>query len=183
MTSSVDVITPTMQGRERILQDAVASVKTQTVPVNAHLIAMDKNHIGPGLLRNEIVRGSKAEWLVFLDDDDLLDPDFVEQHLQHAHATGADLVYSNHRYPPEYKGWRPVVMEFNETRLRQSNYISVTVLLRTAMFDRVGGFPAEHSFSHEDWWLWLSLLDAKARFSYLPRTCWTYRVHGVGGKL
>jgi GT2 family glycosyltransferase len=40
------------------------------------------------------------------------------------------------------------------------------------MFRRVGGFPDADLEDHE---LWLRLLDAGARFRYMPTVCWHYR--------
>ncbi len=177
--AKVSVITPTIPERAALLAEAKASVERQTYREVEHLIEVDIRRIGPGFVRNELAKRSTAEWLVFLDDDDLLDPQFIELHLEHAEATGADLVYSICRMPPTYTGWAPRVAEFDEALLRlpRGNYIPVTVLLRHSMFEKVGGFHVSNSL--DDWNLWLSLLSAGAKFQYLPCVCWSYRVHGM----
>lgn len=169
----VSVITPVT--RFWALAEAMESVKAQTVTDIEHLWAHDTSHIGPGFLRNRLVKEAKGEWLVFLDDDDLLDPDFVECHLKHAIDNGYDLVYSLCRYPPGHEP-RPEIGEFDEGRLRWANYIPMTVLLKKSWFDRVGGFGV--SVPYEDWQLWIALLDAGAKFGFLNKICWTYRLHG-----
>jgi hypothetical protein len=178
-TPTVSIITPTVPERASLLAEAKLSVRNQTYPDIEHLIGVDEKGIGPGFLRNELVRKSEADWLVFLDDDDLLDPEFVELHLAHAEATGADLVYGICRLPAEYKGWAPRMEEFDASLLRRPrrNYIPVTVLVRRSMFEKAGGFRVSGSL--DDWNLWLSLLDVGAKFEYLPCVCWSYRVHGM----
>jgi len=174
----VSIITPTIPERTEMLNEARESVRSQTYAVIEHLLRVDENRIGAGFMRNEIAKRATGDWLVFLDDDDLLDAHFVELHLAHAEATGADLVYSICQLPPDYNGWHPRIAEFDEAVLRRGNYIPVTVLLRRSLFEQVGGFRVSGSL--DDYTLWLDLLDAGAKFEYLPYVCWYYRVHGSG---
>jgi hypothetical protein len=175
----VSVITPTISGRREMLLEARRSVFRQTFPSIEHLCEIDTDGIGAGFMRNQIAKRAKGEWLVFLDDDDLLDPQFVELHLEHAEATGADLVYSICRLPADYVWWKPRVEEFDEAELRREggNYIPVTVLLRRSAFEKAGGFDVSGPL--DDWNLWIALLDSGAKFAFLPCVCWTYRVHGL----
>ncbi len=172
----VDVITPTIPERAHLLAEARESVARQTFLDVGHLVGLDERHIGQGAVRNGLVRESRAEWLVFLDDDDLLDPQFIELHLERALETGADMVHAPCRYPP--KSWpRPAIAAFNLERLRrEGNYIPITALVRRSMFDRAGGFREDTLC--EDYWLWLAMNEAGAKFAYIPRVCWTYRLHG-----
>jgi len=173
----VSIITPST--RPELLKEAMESVRKQTFVDIEHLWVTDDNGSGPGFTRNELVKRSNAEWLVFLDDDDLLDPQFIARHLDLAVDGGYDMVYSLCRWPEKYLGWRPEITAFNEARLRKSeksNYIPVTVMLRRSMFNKVGGCKV--TAPHEDWRLWIDLLNAKAKFGFLPEVLWTYRVHG-----
>jgi glycosyltransferase involved in cell wall biosynthesis len=171
----VDVITPTLKERDCLLAEAKASVAQQTHPEMRHLIAVDNSREGPARVRNALVAQATADWLVFLDDDDLLDPTFTEWHLKHALQTSADVVYALCRYPPN-RARRTPITEFDVERLRRGNYIPMTALVRRAAFCKVGGFKPEARF--EDYRLWLDLLEAGFRFSHLPKVCWTYRIHG-----
>jgi glycosyltransferase involved in cell wall biosynthesis len=174
----VTVITPTIPSRARLLEEAKRSVRMQTYPNVEHFVEEDREGVGQGFVRNRLAAKSTAEWLVFLDDDDLLDPTFVELHLVHAAATRADLGYSICRLPNGYTAWKPRTQEFDAALLVRPghNYIPVTVLLRRRFFEKVGGFKVPGSL--DDWTLWRDLLREGARFSYLPQVLWSYRVHG-----
>lgn len=161
-----------------MLAEAQASVASQTFCDLGHLVVVDENRVGPALIRNGLVRRSLAEWIVFLDDDDLLDPGFVELHLRHALSHSADVVYSLCRYP-ENSERRPPITGFDAVRLRRGNYIPVTALVRRSMFNKTAGFNPSARF--EDHRLWLDMLDSGARFSHLPQVCWTYRIYGGTG--
>jgi glycosyltransferase involved in cell wall biosynthesis len=171
------VITPTIPERAALLEQAKASVSRQTYPCVEHLVRVDTDRIGQGLIRNELARKAHGDWLVFLDDDDLLDEQFIELHMEHAIATGADVVYSICRLPPSYTGWEPRIAEFDAAELRRKNYIPITALVRRSAFEKSGGFRLPKA--GDDWSLWLALLDTKARFEYLPVISWSYRVHGL----
>lgn len=175
----VSVITPTVPERAQLLAEAKASVERQTLQGVEHLVAVDEKRVGQGFVRNELAKRAHGDWLVFLDDDDLLDPQFAELHLEHAEATGADVVYSICRMPASYTGWAPRIADFDEALLRKPNcnYIPVTALVRRSMFEEVGGFKQPRAL--DDWNLWVSLLNAGAKFEYLPVVSWSYRVHGM----
>lgn len=177
VTPTVSVITPTIPERSALLAEARASVLRQTYPAAEHLVQVDTGHVGQGFIRNDMARRACGDWLVFLDDDDLLDAQFIELHLEHAISTGADVVYSICRLPPSYTGWEPRIAEFDAAECRRKNYIPVTVLVRRAAFEKSGGFRLPKA--GDDWSLWIALLDAKAKFAYLPVVSWSYRVHGL----
>jgi glycosyltransferase involved in cell wall biosynthesis len=171
----VDVITPTIPSRWDLLAEARESVCRQTYRDVGHLVSVDQHGMGQGFVRNDIILRSQANWLVFLDDDDLLDPDFVALHLEYALIHGADVVYALCRYPPGSE-WRPAISAFDPQRLLREPYIPITTLVRRSAFEEVGGFKSTDNC--EDHKLWLELLKIGARFRHLPKVCWTYRLHG-----
>ena len=57
------------------------------------VIALKKN-VGVAEARNRGVREAKADWIAFLDSDDLWEPDKLEKQLAAAEKTGAQLVYT-----------------------------------------------------------------------------------------
>lgn len=173
MTPTVTVVIPTVHERAALLDEAVHSAHV-AMPHAQVRVVYDLNRRGPAAARNAAVRrlpvrGSR--WLLFLDDDDLLLPHYwsiVEPEL-----STSDVVYT---------AWcltgavdpvpHPV---FDADLLRQRNFIPVTAMVRRAMFEKVGGF--DESAVLEDHALWLALLAAGARFTYVPVTGWRYRRH------
>jgi glycosyltransferase involved in cell wall biosynthesis len=160
------VITPTIPGREGQLGYCVESVEEQTIPVK-HLVGLDLDREGPAVIRNRLVEKADTPWVLFLDDDDVIDPDYVETVLPHFETS--DLVYTWCRKNFEY----PTDLPFDGPALRQRNVIPVTVCLRVDAFRAAGGFSSD--VAHEDWSLWLKLLDIGARFTCVPEHKWEYR--------
>jgi glycosyltransferase involved in cell wall biosynthesis len=173
--SVVDIITPTIPERKALFLEAQASVAKQTFHDIGHLAMLDREQFGPACMRNVMVQQSLAEWLVFLDDDDLLDPEFVQCHLDAALLHSADVVYSLCRYPPHAER-RPPITDFDPVRLSRGNYIPMTTLVRRSAFNKTSGFKSGVRF--EDHQLWLDLMHVGAKFVHIPKVLWTYRLHG-----
>ena len=171
MVAPVTVVTPSVPHRWHLLTEAMKSVAAQTSPVDVHLVGVDLEYGGPTPIRNALLRGVDTEWVLFLDDDDLLDANFVQVLL--AQSDGADVViphcrFSGHSIPPKYHN-RP----FDRDALRQHGIFPITVLARTHEIRAGGGFGDER---YEDWELWNRMADAGARFKVVPEVLWTYRL-------
>lgn len=160
------MITPSLPERSHLLKQCTESVQAQTVRV-AHLVGTDTKRIGPQLLRNELARGASTDWILPLDDDDVLDADCVEVLLKN--SQDADVVYSFYR--PEGADWCANRL-FNAKKLFRRNFIPVTALIRKSMFDVVGGYRKQPL---EDWLLWQHLFLHGARFRCVPEVLWSYR--------
>ena len=181
-----------------MLAEAIASVNAQTLPPVAHLIGVDHQLIGIGRTLNRLATAVEAEWLARLDDDDLFDPNHLETLA--SRADGADIVYSWCRVAPRVMGaseppypsvigtssWVPN-QSFDADRLRKSNYIPATTLIRRSLWEELGGWhlagygvgdSPRTPEGTEDWDFWLRSLDAGARFACIPEVTWTYRYHG-----
>lgn len=165
MSAVITVVTPTIAGREDLLQECIASVKAAGFP---HLIGADPQHLGPAVVRNKLLESVKTPWVVFLDDDDLLYPQY--QRIVERHFKTADVIYTAWDLTG---GEEPVPRPFDADLLRRGNYIPVTACVRTEAIRAVGGFPEDWIL--EDHGLWIRLLDAGYRFTYVPVIGWVYR--------
>src|SRR5690606_21354729 len=94
MKPGVTVVVPFHAARRTsgLLDRAIRTVHAQTVPVHLQL-AEDIHHKGAPATRQAGLDLVDTEWTAFLDSDDELDPDHIEQLLACAKDTGADYVY------------------------------------------------------------------------------------------
>lgn len=169
-------LTPTLPSREPLLAECRASVSAQTL-AHEHLVGVDVSREGPAVIRNRLAARTDADWLISLDDDDLVDERFLETLAPH--CAGADVVYPWCRVQDhgELAPWTPNRLFRAETLLR-FNFIPVTALIRHSLWDRVGGMPER--VQSEDWLFWLACLAEGARFKCVPETLWVYR-RGLSG--
>lgn len=169
--ADVTVITPTLPERPGMLAAATASVAAQTVPPVAHLIGVDYARRGPAAVRSDLVAAATTEWVAFLDDDDVLDPDHLAVLL--ANSDGYDVVGAYCRFdgPPllaKYHNRR-----FDRRVLSLHGIFPITVIARRQPVIDADGFRAGDRY--EDWSLWNRMADNGCTFHIVPRETWTYR--------
>ena len=73
-------ITPVSPDHQKYLPVCIASVKEQTIPCE-HLLMLDENRQGPGIIRNRLLKQATTDYVTFLDADDWLEPDFAAKML------------------------------------------------------------------------------------------------------
>lgn len=117
-------------------------------------------HLGHDLaqVRNMAAAVSTADWLIFLDGDDMVAPDYVT-HMR-------DALYANDFkdaiYRPSTQGfypdgtWDPEPAMIPKRDLFTANYIIIGSMVRRDRFLHVGGFDSKLPIL-EDWDLWLRL--------------------------
>jgi glycosyltransferase involved in cell wall biosynthesis len=175
----IAVITPAVPERFEMLREALESVRAQSLPPFLHLVGVDYERAGLSEMLNRLAGAAiaaGAEWVVQLDDDDLLDPAHLETLARH--APGADVVYSYCRVTG--RDWDPN-SPFDPDRLLRENYIPSNALVRASLLADLDGWRSGRG--HEDWDLWLRALHAGARFVSVPEVTWTYRFHGANMSL
>lgn len=156
-----------------MLSEAIQSVRNQTHSPSRYLIEIDLLRQGAAQTYNRLLDKVDTEWVSFLDDDDLLDPDHLETLVSEQQNTGVDVVYSQCRC----EGWdfwqydRP----FDGDLLERISIVPFCSLVRTEFVRRIGGIPQSWGY---DWELWKTLYREGASFRKVDRPTWTYRFHG-----
>jgi glycosyltransferase involved in cell wall biosynthesis len=148
--------------------DNPSTPKTSEVATLTGCRIVRTERAGIAVALNAGIEAARGEWIAFLDDDDLWEPNRIEDELQVADATAADVIFCN-------------IVKFDETRnvleppLRPPASMSVAEAMtlknygggcspamakRAAILD-VGGF--DEKLNSPDWDLWM-------------RLAWRYRV-------
>lgn len=163
---------------EAFIQEAIESVLRQTTPVEEIIVVDDgskdgtcavvesyaprvrlltQKNQGPSVARNRAVQESTADYIAFLDADDLWDPQKIERQLHALTATkDAVLCYTGLLQFNEEEGWTnptkpiPPSEVAKALRLRNPQIVPSSVLVSRENFLRSGGFDTELKGS-EDW--------------------------------
>jgi glycosyltransferase involved in cell wall biosynthesis len=176
----VSVVIPT-HNRPDMLCEAIASVRAQTFTDYEILVVCNgssqedlvrytairdvrlivTSRKGIGLALNIGIEAAQGEWVAFLDDDDLWEPNKLENQLQAAESEHADLVFCDFasfgRGPTLVEPLRPPTGFSLREALLLANYAggcSVTMVRRSALL-AVGGF--DENLVCPDWDLWMRL--------------------------
>lgn len=162
----VTFITPYVEAHVGVLNRCVKSVRGQTVP-SFHLWGLDKYRRGAGYTRNALLKRVTTPYVVFLDADDEVHPEFVERTLS---------VIAPDSYV--YTGWseeyRDVIPSPPHNIWRGSTWHVVTTLLPTDMVKKAGGFdPSLSALEDRDFYLRL-IRDFCICPILLPEVLFTY---------
>lgn len=143
-------------------------------------------HAGVSAARNLGIAEATAEWVAFLDHDDVWAPDKLERQLTALEDSGADLSHTAFRWEFVRAGEAPAFQEARygrvvtyEALLQGETVCTSSVLVRRSALLDAGGFDPSLARA-EDLDLWLRLLRRGARFDVLDAVLVTYRVRPSG---
>lgn len=129
----------------------------------------------PAAARNQGVACSTGQYLLPLDADDRISPDYVRQAvevLERQPEVGA--VYCHADLFGNAQGpWN--LPDFDVGRMLVDNIVFVTALIRRSVFDEVGGFDATLVRGVEDYDFFLSVMERGWQIHQLPDTLFHYR--------
>lgn len=135
---------------------------------------------GVSAARNNGVAHSKGDFILPLDGDDKLHPQFIELSLKEiVKDRNIRVVYSD----VQYFGIRNDIYklpDFSIEKLMGQNILCVTALFRREDFDRTGGFNDNMREGFEDWDFWLSMFqDGEGTAHKIPQVLFYYRIKPV----
>lgn len=186
---TISVVIPTIPIRVARLQDALRSVRSQTVLPDSVIIEYDHDHEGSAMTRSRGLAKVTTDYVAFLDDDDKFLPNHLEILLKAAEATGADVLYPGcivhdleGREIPGREEWGRYGLPFDPDLLRQKSYIPVTSLVRTRAAKMLGAHfeVTSNSTIYDDWNFYLRMLNGGAKFQHVKAKTWIWNHWGFG---
>lgn len=145
------------------------SVEGQLWSPSRHAVSVNYSRIPGHEHKQRMLAGIDSIWTCFFDDDDTMDPTFVQ------------LAELNAGDRPEVDVWSPwphdfgsyCQVDFDRELLAVASVIAHCSVVRTEWFHRVG-IPQRAGY---DWHFWNQLADKGAVFAYIQTPCWNYRRH------
>jgi glycosyltransferase involved in cell wall biosynthesis len=140
-----------------------------------------QQNMGLPAARNRGAAGTASEYLVFLDADDWIEPEFVKQLAEAVREEGGPAGEVSHGYCQERlveKGtgiWR--VPDWDPVLMLITNLHPVTALIRRECFEAVGGFTEEMKGGYEDWDLWIKFVERGWRGVRVREPLFVWRRH------
>lgn len=204
MSPRVSVIMPAYRC-EKTIENSIRSALSQTVQDIEVIVANDasddgltdildrlqkkdarlrviqiRTNIGVAEARNRGIAAAKAEWIAFLDSDDLWEPDKLKKQLSAAERTGGQLIYTAAACIDETGKPTGKVFSVPETItaakiLRSTDIVTSTVLVKREVYLRN---PMERSDLHEDLISWHGILKNGAKAVGINEPLVRYRISG-----
>ncbi|HET7529298.1 MAG TPA: glycosyltransferase [Candidatus Saccharimonadales bacterium] len=152
-------------------REAISAYKSNPLVEIIH-----KKNEGVVAAKNLGIKLSQTYWTIFLDADDIMQPNYIEKLVKLANSGLYDVAYTD----MEYFGAAHDIFRsrpFSIFPMLQRNYIHNSALIKTSRLRQVGGYKQEMKEGLEDWELYLSLAEVGSRFGYLPEAIFKYRQH------
>lgn len=145
---------------------------------------IDKPHSGLSATLNMGIRNAKGNYLVFLDDDDLLHPEMISAALSRLKETNADMVIVGYKYfyendSPWHNSEDFIIagrIEYLRDLVKRNLFPINSILIKKMMLQDVGYFD-ETMESCEDWDLWLRIIAKGAKLESIPKCLSFIRIH------
>jgi len=159
--------------------DTAAMVLASAARVPYRLALLGHTARSAAASRNLGATRAQGDWLLFLDDDVVAEPELVRQHWVARAENGISLGYSKPVFPIRATFWQLSARLWWEDRFRDigrpghrfsfRDFFSGNVSLPATLFRKVGGFDPSMVGRLEDYELGIRLLKEGTKFSFLPR--------------
>ena len=155
--------------------DNTQSIINKMVSENSVIRSYYQKNAGASAARNHAISKAKGEYILPLDSDNCISPDYVGEAvkvLDNNH--NVKLVSCEARFIGEKSGkWE--FKPFSINKLCRRNLIDNCAMYRKIDWEKVGGYCNE-ILGREDWDFWLSLFETGGEFVRLPIVGLYYRV-------
>lgn len=126
--------------------------------------------------RNTGISHAKGDIILPLDADNRVKPEYLYTAIDILDRyPEVDIVYSDATYFGEQSGTFKSY-PFNLQRLMLGNYIDACGIFRKAVWEKTGGYDEQMRNGHEDWEFWLNAAFNGAKFHYVSKELFEYRV-------
>jgi len=199
----VSIVIPCYNAGE-FLPDAIESIYSQTFTGKYNIVIVDdgstdgtthaflkeleqqdrkikviyQENKGPAAARNTGVKATDTDYLLFLDSDNKLRPDYIAKALQVLeNDKEVGIAYGAPSFFGDSTEARFVPREFNIFTFLKGNSIDMCAVVRRAVWDSVGGFDEERLLvGHEDWDFWIMAGSKGWKFHFINEVLYDYRV-------
>lgn len=135
-----------------------------------------QNNMGLGAARNTGIIHSKGDYILPLDGDNKIRPDYLRLAIEHLEGNfESAVVYGNAEKFGAESGFL-IPGPFNLQRMMLGNYIDACAVIRKSVFEEVGMYDNMRIMGYEDWDLWLRIAFKGKAFHYINDIMFDYRV-------
>lgn len=186
--NNLEIVVVDDGSRSEATRTSLPQIRAMLDKVGGRLIERENGYLGAA--RNTIARSTDSDYLVFLDDDDLLFPDAVQRMVRAAQRTGAEVinclnyfldVQERSKYELRPESWQgkvsyiPLGGPLSVSHLA-NHFGAATALIRRDFFDSIDGYTEIQRVGYEDYELFLRVVQAGGRIAILPEPLYLYEV-------
>lgn len=135
-----------------------------------------QENMGVSAARNNAIKEAKGEYILPLDADDKIAPEYIEK--------AVDILDSNPEFNVvycdiQYFGDQNFIFEkpdYHPKILLLENFCTVTSLYKKSDWEKIGGYKKEMDIGWEDWEFWLSMRENYLNPYHIKELLFYYRI-------
>ena len=156
--------------------------------VSGKLIRSENGYLGAA--RNKIVKNTESKYLCFLDDDDIMKSNLVEKLVLSAESSNAEVINCVNQFMDISR--RSEGIAYTDNFHEKVSYVpiggplsvgyfsnclgSATALIRRDFFEKIGGYTELKAVGHEDYELFVNVLQNGGKIEVMPEPLYLYEV-------
>lgn len=136
---------------------------------------IEKENGGLSSARNAGIKEAKGYYVLTLDSDDKLHPEFLE------HTIGVDDIVGveQQEFGNSNTLWQPPLRNPKFENFTKHNCINCCSLYKKEIWDKIGGYDENMKIAYEDWDFWLRATKAGYSVTVVSKPLFYYRKHGA----
>jgi len=128
--------------------------------------------------RNYGIKKSSGEYIICLDADDTLKPNYINEVIKH--TNDYDIVSTNFQMFGESNNFSQIKNGLiNYNNLKHRNHVHCTAIFKRSMFDKIDGFDEKMLLGYEDWDYWRRAARLGYSIYVIKDALLNYRKHSV----
>lgn len=157
--------------------DGSADVGQRLSAIYPEVSCFYQENAGPSAARNHGVSKARGKYILALDADDLIAPNYIEEAVTLLEGdTNIKVVYAEAvKFGAVNRKWK--LKKYTPYRLAIDNMIYVSAIYRRSDWERIGGYTEDSALVREDWEFWIKLLKDGGEVVKLPFVGFYYRIH------
>jgi len=167
----VSIIIPYWSEYVKYLDECIESVKAQTYKDYEIIVIDDETDLAKA--RNKGIKKAKGDWIVILDVDNKLTPNYLEKTVNKGDIVATDLQY--------FEGSNGIFTTIKPTLdiLRNGNVVDANAGYKKSVWEKVGGYDENMPYrGWEDYDFWYRCLKAGYDITVINEPLILYRKHG-----
>lgn len=188
----VSVIIP-VYNQAHWLPEAIESALAQTIPCEVIVVndgspdntseiakkypvrLVEKTNGGLSSARNAGIKEATGDWILTLDADDKIAPNFIEKCLQ----VEADIIATGQEeFGDTNRIWFPHPNPTFDDFIT-ANRINCCSLFKKEIWEKIGGYDENMKLGYEDWDFWLRATQVGYKVKTIQEPLFFYRKHGT----
>jgi glycosyltransferase involved in cell wall biosynthesis len=155
--------------------DSYTNELLENLSKDGYNVIFQKN-TGLGGARNTGIQAARGEFILPLDADNRINPEYVTRGVEILNNNKEiAVVYSNANYFGDQTGILKQG-EYSMQRIMLGNFIDACAVVRKSVMEEVGLYDNMKIMGYEDWDLWLRIAFKGYGFHYIDKALFDYRV-------